>query len=192
MRKIVIIGTKNQFGMSTLFHMETPKLKEISLIKCWLWDSMSIPALMKRSGCYLEVLLLQECRVRPPELIELLSAIPTLRKLVLSDNIPNTVTDAVLHALTLSGVPGILPTLNTLILRGNYLFSIGKLLTMLEGRMGSQPPLMNIHVALPSRQVTKPELEKFAALAEVYPSPLGIIMSAGSLSNWQYTNQSEL
>jgi hypothetical protein len=147
---------------------------------------------MKRSGCYLEVLLLQECRVRPPELIELLSAIPTLRKLVLSDNIPNTVTDAVLHALTLSGVPGILPTLNTLILRGNYLFSIGKLLTMLEGRMGSQPPLMNIHVALPSRQVTKPELEKFAALAEVYPSPLGIIMSAGSLSNWQYTNQSEL
>ncbi|KAJ6535051.1 hypothetical protein B0H19DRAFT_437243 [Mycena capillaripes] len=190
-RKIVLLGNDARHHAVTkvLNAIDTPHLRELFLVKCAGWDAPSVPALVQRSGCFLNTLVLQEGRLRPTELLNLLSALTTLQTLVLIDNIPNTVTNIVIDGLT-----PLLPALSTLVLQGSHLFSTNTLLTMLENRMASQSPLVNIAITLPNREITPSDLERFAALRGVksaYFSPVWFIF-AGARRNWRYKHDSEL
>ncbi|KAJ7677703.1 hypothetical protein DFH06DRAFT_1291172 [Mycena polygramma] len=176
-QKTVLSGPGAQsFLMMILNYADTPRLKELFLVKCGAWDSPRIPELMQSSGCRPEALVLQDTRIRARDLLTLLSAIPTLETLVLTDNIPNTVTNILLQALTPApGQPALLPQLCTFILTGSYLFSTDTLLLMLESRTGSQnqfSALTTIDITLSDRGFSPAELERFAVLRGVESSCL--------------------
>ncbi|KAF8151864.1 hypothetical protein K438DRAFT_382598 [Mycena galopus ATCC 62051] len=192
MRNIVLLGGEFHHisVMNALAFMETPKLNEIVLFRCWVWDPPSISGFLQRSGCSLETLVLQDVHVRPAPLLELFAATPTLGTLVLADNPANTVTNLVLDALTVSeSARGItaLPALHTLVLRGAYLFSINKLLTMLASRMRSEISLANIDIALP-REISASDSETFAALPGVVSTYTSGILCIHAGRRWQYTD----
>ncbi|KAJ7670092.1 hypothetical protein DFH06DRAFT_1321109 [Mycena polygramma] len=208
MRKIVLLGNnaKSRCVIKTLRNLNTPQLKELHIINCAAWEPLIIPDFVQRSGCYLETMVLQESRLRVAELLHLLSTISTLETLVLTDNIPNAVTNAVLDALTVSGLnPVALPALTTLVITGTYLFGTGNLLAMLESRMAPQHalcPLANINITLPDRELTTLELERFTALPEVGSSrllcvdksrvPVRLQFGTAPVRGWRYTASTPL
>ncbi|KAJ6482694.1 hypothetical protein C8R45DRAFT_1075783 [Mycena sanguinolenta] len=168
LRTVVLNGEQSEqiSCLDILASMDTPVLKEIYLSRCWAWNPLRIPALLKRSKCSLETLVLVQSRVRPAELLALFSAMPTLRTLALVNNAPNTVTNIVVQALTprSQAVP-MLASLHTFVLRGTYLCSTDKLLALLESRIRHQHPLMNIDIALDDRLLRTPDLQRLAAFA---------------------------
>ncbi|KAJ6564351.1 hypothetical protein B0H19DRAFT_1258808 [Mycena capillaripes] len=154
-RKIILFGKdhKKQTVTTVLASMNTPELKELLIVNCGAWDSLSVTSLAQRSGCHLERLVLLETRIRAGDLLDVLRAIPTLETLEIKDSIPNAF--------------AVLPILGTLVLKGAYLFETDKLLTMLESRMGpqkrsSQP--MAINVMLLNRELSPADCQRFAAL----------------------------
>ncbi|KAF7377284.1 F-box domain-containing protein [Mycena sanguinolenta] len=166
LRTVVLNGlqSKHLSCLDVLGSMDTPALKEIYLSECWAWNPLSIPALLQRSGCSLETLVLEQSRVRPPELLALFPAVASLGTLALVDNAPNAVTNIMVQALT----PGaqdvlMLPSLHTLVLRGTYFCSTDKLLDLLESRMRFRRPLINIDIALSDRELRTPDLDRLAA-----------------------------
>ncbi|KAJ6482705.1 hypothetical protein C8R45DRAFT_1099969 [Mycena sanguinolenta] len=164
--------------------METPKLKEIHLIRCTQSPLTGIPSLVQRSRCSLETLVLYRTRVRSAELLALLPTIPTLGTLVLVDNSTNATSDIGLERLTPSSSDlngRILPTLHTLVLRGVYFCNTDKLLTLLESRIRFQCPVNNLNIALSARDICASELDRFAALpgAVATYSPRMLSVSAG-------------
>lgn len=197
LRKIVLLGkdAKQQAVTKVLNAINTSHLSQMFLVKCAGWHGPSIPALIERSGCCLETLMLQESQLRPTELLALLSAIPTLRTLALVHNTPSTVTNIVLNALIQSdGEAGLVPVLSTLVLWGSYLFSTDKLLKMLEVRMGPHSPLVILNITLPDREITPSDLERFAALPGVNSTcwaPVWCIFT-GAYRDWRYNHDTEL
>ncbi|KAF7369357.1 F-box domain-containing protein [Mycena venus] len=194
-QKIILHGEsdKSRAATKVLNHINAPQLKELFLVQCAGWDPPSIPALIQRSGCSLETLVLQGGFLRPVDLLALLSEIPTLSTLVLIDNIPNTVTNRVLDELTLTAL---LPGLRTFVMKAIHLFTTDTLLTMLERRMalGSPSPLINIDITLLDRDVAASNLTRFSALPGVvstHAPPVWHIF-AGSRRDWRYTDHSEL
>ncbi|KAJ6481420.1 hypothetical protein C8R47DRAFT_1283733 [Mycena vitilis] len=177
-QKVVLAGHAAQgFLAKILGDTDTPRLKELFLVKCGAWDLPDISPLIQSSGCRLEALVLQDTRIRARDLLTLLSAIPTLETLVLTDNIPNTATNTLLQALTPApGEPVLLPQLCTFVLTGSYLFSTDALLVMLERRTGAQnefSSLTTLDITLSDRAFSPAELERFAALRGVKSSCLG-------------------
>ncbi|KAJ6482698.1 hypothetical protein C8R45DRAFT_1150233 [Mycena sanguinolenta] len=166
LRTLVLNGYEGGSCLNVLGSMDTPVLKEMYLRTCWAWNPVAIPALLRRSGCSLEILVLEQSRIRPAELLALFSEIPTLSTLVLLDNPHNAVTNMVLEALIPRGSGGgVLPSLHTLVLRGTYLFGTDKLLALLESRMCSNPPLINIDIIHHGGELRTSDLDRFAALS---------------------------
>ncbi|KAJ6482715.1 hypothetical protein C8R45DRAFT_1075797 [Mycena sanguinolenta] len=197
-RKIALNGldsVKATGFMDALASMETPELKKIYLIRCWAWNSLSIPALLQRSLCSLETLVVGHSRVRPAVLLALFSAIPTLGTLVLVDNFPNVVTDLVLEGLALTHSAlnvDVLPMLHTFVLRGTYLCSTGALLTLLEGRMRLQHPVVNVDIALRDRDLGTPDLNRCASLpGTVVATYSSRVLAIYAGSPWQSGDYSE-
>ncbi|KAF7377276.1 F-box domain-containing protein [Mycena sanguinolenta] len=182
-RTVVLNGMDSAmvFGLTdALASMETPGLKEIHLMRC-SWSPLgSIPSLVRRSSCSLETLVLDRTRVRPGELLALFPTIPTIGTLVLVHNYPNTVTNILLEGLTpsLSDVNVcVLPALHTLVLKGAYLCSTDKLVTLLESRMRSQHPIVNLDIALHDRDLDATDLERCAVLLGAVATYLPRVLS---------------
>ncbi|KAF8186466.1 hypothetical protein K438DRAFT_1835664 [Mycena galopus ATCC 62051] len=195
-REIVLLGSQGHGRVcivDALTSMNTPELKKITVVQSWKWnssDSQSIRAFLQRSGCSLQTLVLRGCHVRAPHLIALFPAMPTLGTLVLADNIPTTVTDTVLDALTMPAREGgILPTLHTLVLKGSYVFSTSNLLAMLESRIGSQPSLANIDISLSHRKISPLELNRLAAIPKVLSEYLAPSWFIFTVPRWRRYTQ---
>ncbi|KAJ6481445.1 hypothetical protein C8R47DRAFT_1134446 [Mycena vitilis] len=206
MRTIVLSGgrSQNRALMKILLHIVTPRLTELFLVDCAAWDAASIPTILQRSGCYLKTLLLQDTRVRARELFELLPSLQTVETLVVADCIPNALNNSVLEALTLlSGTDAVLPALRTFVLTGSYLFTLEKLLTMLESRTGSHSQsLVTIDIVLLDRGFTVTELNRFVGLRGLESSRLRCLdqarrpvrFTSGNMGprEWRWTERSSL
>ncbi|KAJ6482719.1 hypothetical protein C8R45DRAFT_1150311 [Mycena sanguinolenta] len=197
LQKIVLFGLKCIHGpsiMDVLTAMETPALKELSLVGCWAGNTHGVSSLLQRSCCFLETLVLEQTSIRPTELLGLFPLIPTLGTLVLVDNIVATVTNRVLEALTPCGLNvGMLPSLHTFVFRGTTCFcSTDKLLALLKSRMGSRP-IINVDIALYVKEFGTSDLDKFAVLpggVVVTHSPTVLSICAGS--RWRHADRSHI
>ncbi|KAJ7757268.1 hypothetical protein DFH07DRAFT_461453 [Mycena maculata] len=142
--------------------LNTPNLEELRIIDCLNWSRRIIP-FMTRSACSLQTLVVHNTRVRGTELLALLRQVPTLDTLVLTELVPNSITDLVLGPLTpLPGSPAtqvVLPALTRLVVAGVYLFSTQVLMQMLEARHDA---LVLVHITL-HKELGAAELERFAA-----------------------------
>ncbi|KAF7376485.1 F-box domain-containing protein [Mycena sanguinolenta] len=189
LRTVVFNGAQSTHDpiMTAFASMETPELEEIYLLNCWAWNPSSIPSLLKQSNCSLATLVLEQCRIRPAELLAFFPAIRTLQTLVLVDNAGNTVSNLVLDGLTPTPDVVLLPMLHTFVLRGSYLCSTDRLLMLLESRMRSQQcPIINVNIGLRDRELLASHLDRIAALpGKVAVTHLPPVWSICTGSPWQ-------
>ncbi|KAJ6527905.1 hypothetical protein DFH09DRAFT_1371364 [Mycena vulgaris] len=157
MRKLTIIDRKDRSSktMDILHRLTTPNLDRLSLANFFLWKGQtSLMPFIRRSACQLKTLVLKDMRLRPMELLALLRMLPTLEILIITELLPNSVTDLVLEALTPRPKP-------------DCLFRTDVLLRMLEGRTSS---LAIVDITLPRREVGPVDRARFAALRLAYTS----------------------
>ncbi|KAJ7655281.1 hypothetical protein DFH06DRAFT_1414080 [Mycena polygramma] len=147
-------------------NMNFPNLKRLQVVDCDKWNFSSLEAHRKRSGCQLNTLVLQNVRIRGPDLLELLRTLPALETLEIMKPFPNSILDGVLAALTpRSGSSElVLPILARIVWTGAYLFSTDALLKMLEARRDTNNPLAEVDIILRDRVVSTSDLERFAGL----------------------------
>ncbi|KAJ7689299.1 hypothetical protein B0H17DRAFT_1180301 [Mycena rosella] len=179
LRKVTFDGEKQISTLKVFNHMNIPSLKDLFLVDCRVWDTVSLSSLLQRSACQLEQLVLQTTDathttgVCTGELLILLRLTPTLTTLVLTQLLPNAITDALLEALIAQdATPAVLPVLTALVLAGIYLFSTDQLLNMLESRTTphNHHGLRTVDITLPSRQVSIPHLQRFSAVMRAVES----------------------
>ncbi|KAJ7174166.1 hypothetical protein C8R43DRAFT_1230852 [Mycena crocata] len=168
-RTLVLLGkdTRGVSVMSLFQTMTLPNLQHLHFVDCAAFDTLI--SHVDRSGSRLMTLVLENARIRGPDLLELLRAIPTVEKLEMTGLIPNSLTDVVLREFTPQLALGelVLPALTHLTVAVTYLFSSSALLTMLESRMNSTnstSALALIDFRLLDRIVLLEDLERFARL----------------------------
>ncbi|KAJ7720170.1 hypothetical protein B0H16DRAFT_1604994 [Mycena metata] len=133
------------------------------------WSQPEFSSFLQRSGCTacLHTLVLEEILMHANDIIALLPLLPALRTLNLRKLRPYTITDAVLHALTLitpSHANNVLPELETLIISGSYFFGNLFLLAMLESR-AAQLRTVILELREREREFDAPEMGRFRAFS---------------------------
>jgi hypothetical protein len=169
MVQLTIMGeffAKSRTAMDLLYHLSTPNLAEFRLMDCGAWDAAGILPFIWRTASSLRTLVLKNTRVRAGELLDLLRATPAIDTLVLSELIPNSITNLVMEALTPQpGGQVALPALTRLTISVVYLFSTNTLLLILEGRTSS---FVVVDIALHRREVHRADFVHFAALRTAF------------------------
>ncbi|KAJ7176938.1 hypothetical protein C8R46DRAFT_1246131 [Mycena filopes] len=156
-------GSTERGSMAMLDTLTIPNLERLHLVDCLVWQGPSILPFVTRSGCSLRELVLQDTRARVGELLALLRLTPTLETLVLTQLLPNCITDALIGPLTpaTNNANLLLPVLERVTIAGTYLFGTTALLNMLERR---SPRLVNVNIVLADREIGAPDRARFAAL----------------------------
>ncbi|KAJ7141598.1 hypothetical protein C8R46DRAFT_1361193 [Mycena filopes] len=116
-----------------LHHFTTPALKSLAITS--LDGPGGLTAFIKRSGCKLDHLRLEQASMRVSDLLLTLQVLSSLGSFEVVDGFATSFTNRVLEAMTmLPGRPGVLPELKRLRVDGRYAFSDMALVEMLESR----------------------------------------------------------
>ncbi|KAJ7932854.1 hypothetical protein B0H13DRAFT_2515333 [Mycena leptocephala] len=153
--------------------LTAPNLESLSLTDLQHFAISMVVPIVERSQCNLRYFLLDKVWVNGTSLVEILGAMPTLNHLTIVDGRPNSLTEMAMEALIIDpGRAAVLPALQTLTLKGSYLFRTSTLLDMLESRITNVAThdvtqLQLVDLRLDHRQFTEADLERFHRLKEV-------------------------
>ncbi|KAJ7464591.1 hypothetical protein FB451DRAFT_441738 [Mycena latifolia] len=121
----------------------------------------------QQSKCALKTLILENCFLQPPEMLQFLGRVPTLRVLIMRGGNPMTVTDKLLNALAVRpDQQSYLPHLTALHIHGAYLFHDHALYEVLRTRASSGivTALEIVDIAIPHRAVAPADVRALQAL----------------------------
>ncbi|KAJ7612657.1 hypothetical protein FB45DRAFT_1065375 [Roridomyces roridus] len=146
-------------------HFKTPALGTLHIT--YFTEPSNLCDLLRRSQCSLKRLVLQRCAIRVGDLLSVLELAPSLDSLVIDNgSIPTMVTDKFFQGLTLdSGGRTIAPVLRELRIRGQYFFNGGKVLEMLESRVGHD--LAVVQLVLSQDALKDSDAERLRAYAGI-------------------------
>ncbi|KAJ7255897.1 hypothetical protein C8J57DRAFT_1721555 [Mycena rebaudengoi] len=168
--RVLRLNAGVHIGMDAFHHLNTPFASHLEISGATGWKLPPIQLFLERSACALQEVILNNVKVRVPELVAFFHLVPTLDSLTLTEMPGIAVSDVLFRSLlVIESQSALLPKLTQIILTGPYLGTTNSILTMLESR--SLPhehcsSLIAVKIGMKGRSLTPEEIARFTTFVE--------------------------